>query len=38
MAAIIFGIAILAAVEGYPLTLIGPVILVSGLICGLNRY
>jgi len=45
MAAIIFGIAILAAVAGHPLTelpLIGPimypVILVSGLICGLRRF
>ena len=49
MAAVIFGIAILAAVAGHPLTvlpLIGPiigpimypVILVSGLICGLRRF
>lgn len=45
MAAIIFGIAILAAVSGHPLTqipVIGPimypVILVAGLICGLRRY
>lgn len=45
MAAIIFGIAILAAVAGHPLTqipVIGtimyPVILISCIICGLKRY